>query len=375
MPSKIIKRESLRYRASVTVQGQTRQRLFPDTTRKSYREALEWENKVREDLEKELSQTNSEFLAVGDWVNDYLEDAQNRFVKSTLEEKKSVFTRFFEEEQISRELPIGELTLTQCRDFLSKQMRERSGYAANKDRKNLGAAWKWGSDNLEWWPGGLNPFLAVKKFPEQRHPRYVPPEEDFRKVYEISKGQDKVMLLTFLHLAARRSEVFRLTWADLDFNNKKVRLWTQKREDGHKEYDWLPLTSDLYETLKKWRQKRFGQPPVSENVFVCLNETAFCKSYYGKPFTVKQHFMKRLCDKAKVKHFGMHAIRHLTASILYQKGYPVSVIQAILRHKSPNTTARYLRSLGLEDTRKALEEGLKVLQNVVEFKQMVEDVQ
>jgi integrase len=77
--------------------------------------------------------------------------------------------------------------------------------------------------------------------------------------------------------------------------------------------------------------------------------------------------MKKLCKKAKVKPFGFHAIRHLTASILYKKGNPVSVIQAILRHKSPNTTTRYLRTLGLEDTRSALEEGLKMPAKVIEF--------
>ncbi len=33
----------------------------------------------------------------------------------------------------------------------------------------------------------------------------------------------------------------------------------------------------------------------------------------------------------------------------------MAVIQAILRHKSPSTTERYLRSLGLEHTREALE--------------------
>ena len=65
--------------------------------------------------------------------------------------------------------------------------------------------------------------------------------------------------------------------------------------------------------------------------------------------------MKRLCARARVKAFGFHAIRHLTASILYKMGQPVSVIQAILRHKSPNTTAIYLKSLGLEETRGALE--------------------
>ena len=65
--------------------------------------------------------------------------------------------------------------------------------------------------------------------------------------------------------------------------------------------------------------------------------------------------MRRLCDKAKVKRFGFHAIRHLTASCLYRQGNSVGVIQAILRHKSPSTTERYLKTLGLEQTREALE--------------------
>ena len=37
-------------------------------------------------------------------------------------------------------------------------------------------------------------------------------------------------------------------------------------------------------------------------------------------------------------------------------GQSVRVIQTILRHKSPNTTAIYLRTLGLEETRGALED-------------------
>jgi len=77
--------------------------------------------------------------------------------------------------------------------------------------------------------------------------------------------------------------------------------------------------------------------------------------------------MKRLCDKAGVKTFGYHAIRHLTASILYHKGYGVSVIQAILRHRNPTTTNRYLKSLGLESMREALEEGLKKPAKIIPF--------
>jgi hypothetical protein len=112
------------------------------------------------------------------------------------------------------------------------------------------------------------------------------------------------------------------------------------------------MTGDLHESLRWWEKNRTF--PESPYVFVSEAEGGFCDEQYGKPFRQRLHFMKTLCGRAGVKPFGFHAIRHLTASILYRIGQPVSVIQA-LRHKSPNTTAIYLRSLGLEETRGALD--------------------
>ena len=48
---------------------------------------------------------------------------------------------------------------------------------------------------------------------------------------------------------------------------------------------------------------------------------------------------------AEVRYFTLHAVRHLTASILDKAGMDLSTIQAILRHKSATTTARYMHSL------------------------------
>jgi integrase len=71
---------------------------------------------------------------------------------------------------------------------------------------------------------------------------------------------------------------------------------------------------------------------------------------------------------------GFHAIRHLSASILFKLGYELGVIQAILRHKSPGTTERYLRSIGLERVRDALEDLSQGKGKVVEFKTRTRDV-
>lgn len=156
--------------------------------------------------------------------------------------------------------------------------------------------------------------------------------------------------------------------------NNRVCLWTQKREGGHKEFDWRPMTSDLRKVFLGWREERLKQQTIDkEHIFVCLDKTAFCEDYYGKPFIHRQHLMERLCKKAGVTPFGFHGIRHLTASILYQKGSPLSVIQTTLRHSNPNTTARYIHSLGLEETRGALEEGLRGPAQVIEFPKAVNE--
>lgn len=133
---------------------------------------------------------------------------------------------------------------------------------------------------------------------------------------------------------------------------RKMDKVTRKRAGGDLEADVVPLIGRLKEVLMAWWEHR---PYKSEYVFVNLEELGFCLDYFGRPFKNRQHFMERICNKAGVRPFGFHAIRHLTASIMYREGQPVAVIQSVLRHKSPQTTTRYLQSLGLKQTYEALE--------------------
>jgi integrase len=256
--------------------------------------------------------------------------------KTYAEEKVPAFNRLFEE--IPHALPVTDLTVTECLRVLKKRAKEVSGNAANKDRKNLAAAWSWGAKYL-----GMpkeNPFMDVERFPATQQPRYVPPESDFWKVYAVARPQDQVFLLTLLHTGARRGELLKLTWADLDFENGKIRLWTRKRKGGSLEYDWLPLTNRLRQALSEHYKQRVG-----EHVFSTED---------GSPYKWRQHLMKILCKRAGVKHFTFHGIRHLTASILAQEGVDIPTIQAILRHKNSMTTTRYIHRLGI--TKNVLED-------------------
>ena len=231
------------------------------------------------------------------------------------------------------------------------QNENRSGYAANKDRKNLVAAYNWGIKYL-----GLarpNLIAEIEKFPEVRKPRYVPPVNDYWRVFNVAQGQDRTMLAVAPYTAARRGEIFRLRWDDVDFDKDTIRLSTRKRQGGSLEHDTLPMVPELREQLVCWADARKFKD--SQYVFVCENESAAHAEILGQPFTTRRTFMPSLCKKAGVKPFGFHAIRHLTASILFHKGLSVAVIQAVLRHQSPTTTTRYLQGLGLEKLRAAME--------------------
>lgn len=343
MPSKITKDGRIRWKGRVQKHGQIKQKLF-DTRA----QALEWEAGERK---ADWNRTDT-VCSIRDWAERYL-DHSRKFSKGVYGRKKQAFRNLFAAKHRGRPVvnpaaPASSLTPGNVLAILTVQFEARGGNAANADRKELVAAWHWGITYL-----GLpqpNPCM-VEKFPEKRTPRYVPPESDFWKVLGQARGQDKVLLETYLYLGARRCEVFRLRWEDVDFSASRIRLSTKKRQGGTLEYDWLPMAEALRQSLQSWHERRTF--PESPFVFLCEDKST--QERYGQPFKERMNFMKTLCAKARVKHFGFHAIRHLTASILYEMGQPVSVIQAILRHKSPNTTAMYLRSLGLEETRAALD--------------------
>lgn len=336
-----------KWRAHRMINGQRKTRVFPTRA-----EAQKWE--AVQDLES-WTQAATPAVTALEWTNRYLDEAKERFSYKTYNEKHLAFSGLLK--VVRPDSAARDLSPADARECLTLAAKTRSGNAANKDRKNLAAAWKWGSKFL-----GLprdNPFTTVDRFPADKQPRYVPPAEDMYKVLAIENGEVRLFLLTMLHTAARRGELLRLRWDDLDFEARKVRLWTRKRKGGGLEPDWIPMTPTLADALTA---SKVG----ARSVFV------FCQED-GQPFTNRQHLMKRVCKRAKVQEFGFHAIRHLTASMLDREGVELTTIQAILRHKSATTTARYLHSLrGMARAREALESTLEVKRRngkVLEMKQ------
>ena len=78
--------------------------------------------------------------------------------------------------------------------------------------------------------------------------------------------------------------------------------------------------------------------------------------------------MKTLCEKAAIRPFGFHALRHSGASLMDNFNVPIGSIQRILGHENRTTTEIYLHGIGnserqamdiFEETRKNLQTNLQ----------------
>ena len=232
-----------------------------------------------------------------------------------------------------------EITPAKAYAFLAGIRDSRSGSVANKYRKNLAAAWTWGMGFVDAFPQALNPFTRVKAFPVQRQDRYVPPEEDVIAVLRQAQGQDLVFLLTLYFTGARRGEVFRLNWADVDLAGGKIRLKDRKAGTGQERVRWLQMHPELVKALSWWHRAR---PCQVDNVFMQTQSDA----YMGQPYRQRMHFMDTLCARAGVKPFGFHAIRHKSAAITFGAG-GLNAAQALMGHNRATTTDGYIKSAGL----------------------------
>ena len=288
-------------------------------------EALDLEAQWRREIQAEMNRTTPTVL---EWLTRYLEHIEQRNTPRTFEEKKEAAAIAYH--GLGQQTTLDQVTQGEALSVLQRVAERRSGYAANKVRKNLIAAWNWGAKYMEGVPQ-QNPFAQVERFPSPKSSKHVPPMEDVQAVLNLMPEEDACMLLCYLHTAARRDEIFRLRWEDIDFPRSKITLWTRKRKGGAWEPDTIPMTQTLREALLRQRARSEGQGLVF--------------TWGGRKYKERRHWLAHWCGIARVPRFTIQSIRHLAASWLDAHNVPLTTIQAILRHKSATTTARYLHDL------------------------------
>ena len=239
-------------------------------------------------------------------------------------------------------LTCSEVDTESIRTYLLKRFRKTSGYTANKDLRLLRALFNFAiHPSREWLVD--NPTKGIEFFPVEKKIKYVPPKEDVLRVIFVADADTRDYLWTIALTLGRMSEINRLTWQDVNFEERSVILYTRKKRGGHLTPRKIPMCDRLYDLLKQRYEKRDKRKPW---VFWHRYFDRKDRKWVNKPYKDRSQIMRFLCKRADVPYFRFHALRHFGASMLDREGIPIGIIQRILGHENRTTTEIYLHSIG-----------------------------
>lgn len=292
--------------------------------------------KRKEVKNPELTKVMPTDMAFLDLVNRRLDHVQAYNTKSHYRDVRYHCKRWLKE---WNDLCCEAITEEMVESYLKKRLQV-SAVVANKELQYLRALFNFG---IKKKLSINNPTQGIGFFPVEKCKKYIPTKEDVIKVISVADPEAQQYLWTITLTAARMGEANGMTWDDVDFDRSVVTLWTRKRKGGNREPREVPMVQKLHDILSHRFESRNPEMPwVFWHTYWSRKAGTWVKGPYGE----RKKLMSTLCDRAGVKYFRYHALRHLTASILDDLGIPIGAIQRILGHKNRRTTEIYLHSIG-----------------------------
>lgn len=322
------------WRYDFTLEGER----YTEAWFKTKQEAKTAESKRREELKEKrviATQTDMGFLEL---VNKRLDH-----VKAYKSDEYYKAYRYMAARWVNRWGEIGCLNITtqMIEDFLIERAM-KSEFAANKDLRHLRATFNFGKKRKFILD---DPTTGICFFPIEKRIRCIPSGEDIDMIISFATPDVQDYLWILRDTMARVDEINRLTWNDVLFEGRggHVVLYTRKKKGGNLTPRKVPMTKRIYEILaRRFASRDEAQP------WVFCNTYFDCKSKVVKtgPFQYRKTILKTLCEKAGVKRFSYHSLRHSGASIMANLNVPIGAIQNILGHENRITTEIYLHSIG-----------------------------
>lgn len=187
-------------------------------------------------------------------------------------------------------------------------------------------------------PGMEHAIPGFAAWPLSSVPRFLVPEDVERVIgscADDAKGRrDRAVLLLLARLGLRASEVAQLKFADIDWRNGAITVCGKGRRQ-----EALPLPQEVGNAILLYlhRGRRSLQVP---EVFTTVLAPV-------RPLTRASvtHIVRSALCRAGVKSpiNGAHVLRHSAATAMLRQGVSLAGVGAVLRHRSPMTTAHYAK--------------------------------
>lgn len=209
-----------------------------------------------------------------------------------------------------------------------KVLGPRSAATLNRLRSALSALLRFAKRQRLLPRGWVNPVLEIEALRENNaRTRFLsePERERLLRVARLSKWPKlHLLVLMALTTGARRGELLRLTYGDLDLAAGTAYLRTSKNGEPRV----LPLTPAVVAEIGRLGVK-------ADDVLV------FAAKYHPDQPMSFDTVWRTALRQAAIENFRFHDLRHSCASYLAQSGASLAEIADVLGHKSLDVTRRY----------------------------------
>lgn len=173
--------------------------------------------------------------------------------------------------------------------------------------------------------------------------RELQPDEEAALFDSLERGYEDLARFSQI-MGARRSECLRLEWTDVDWINNRVKLTGKGSRGGGPKIVWLPMPPEIRDLLWSLRHNH----PVSVFTYVST-QTRVMKNgaaiVRGQRYPITKYSLRKAFDgkrnKAGLKDFRFHDMRHTAATRLLRQTGNLKMVQKLLRHSDIGTTAKY----------------------------------
>lgn len=189
--------------------------------------------------------------------------------------------------------------------------------------------------------------------------------DDQRCFLAAAKGQSYEYQYRFaLQTGLRTGELVGLKWEDINFERKtltiersmefryKVGEWRVGSPKSKSGYRTIPLTDEAICILKAQKEKNRKIKVIdkewADTVFLCRKGQPVKNSTYDTA-------LFKICDKAGIKRFSMHVLRHTFATRCIEGGMMPKTLQKILGHSNIGITMNLYVHITEEEKQKEID--------------------